>query len=300
MTKHCSKTTKPSRGPDPSTVQGYAHQGVTSSRTMPPQVQAGPGMYHDQIQVQQWAATSATGVSPVEDSSSHDLYMAGYGYAPMVPKGVPTNGAFPMSSSPVTPASLACSTQDLGTMSEMNYSNLYNGNSCVIPSGLATDLTLQQAQAYGNNFDYAPSQCTPAAWSYQTPSTDGIVYSNHFATAEVPLEAQDTSACFAPAWPQMTYQNGDSSLQSGMAFASHSLSGSPLSAVDLSVSSSYSQNSFPGPEPDTPLSQAIQDGAWTANQDNGCYHGLSNEESATIWGLNDLVDNGDGSRLVEH
>jgi len=301
LSKQRSKPIRTSRGQDTSTSQGHAYNGVTSSWNGHPRIATEQKMYcNDPTQVQQWAADSATGFVPLEDSLNEDHYSASYGSASSMAR---TNsqlpGSFPMSRSPVSHIALQPSAQDFGTSPGIDYSNLYNCSTGTA-TGFEGCLNLQHVPTHGSNTDFATSQYHPDAWSYPTPSSDDIVYANYPTIPETLLEGQGNDACYQPIWPQMSCPSGFDPLNAVGACAPITMSGSPLSAVDPSVSSSFSQNSFVGPEPDTPVSQAVQERTWSPDQDNGCFQGFSIGESMHFSATADYANQrGDGLRLVD-
>ena len=300
LSKQRSKPIGTPRGPESSQSQGLAHTGVTSSGSGPSQIALEQRMYcNDPAQVQQWAANSATGFNPFEDLSGQEHYSASYGSAPMMARtDSQLPRSFPMSRSSVSPVSLQQPTQDFGAAPGIDYNNFYTCSTGAA-TGLEAGLNIQQAPSYGSIVDFAPSQYNHDAWSYPTPTPDDMLYANYAAIPNTTMEGQSHNTCFQPTWPQMSCPSGDESLNTGINYAPNPMSGSPLSAVDPSVSSSYSQNSFVGPEPDTPISQAIQEGTWSPDRDNGCFQGFNIGESMQFSSPVDYADhNGDGPRLV--
>lgn len=301
LSKQRSKPIRTARGQDSSTSQGHALNGVTSSWNVQLRIATEQKMYcNDPTQVQQWAADSATGFVPLEDPLSQDLYSASYGSAPSMSR---TNsqlpGSFPMSRSPVSHVALQPPAQNFGTAPAIDYSNLYNCSTST-GTGFENITNMQEAPAYGINVDFSPSQYHPDSWSYPTPSSDDIVYANYPTAPENTLEGKGNDACFQPTWPRMSCPSGFDPLSAVGIRAPIAMSGSPQSVVDPSVSSSLSQNSFVGPEPDTPVSQAIQEGTWSPDQDNGCFQGFSIGESVHFSATADYANQcGDGLRLVD-
>lgn len=301
LSKQRSKPTRTSRGQDSSTSQEHALNGVTSTWNGHLRIATEQKMYcNDPTQVQQWAADSATGFVPVEDSLNQDLYSASYGSAPSMAR---TNsqlpGSFPMSRSPVSHVALQPSAQGFGIAPEIDYNNLYNCSTGT-GTGFENIINLQQAPAYGINTDFATSHYHPDTWSYPTPSSDDIVYANYPTIPDTTLEGKGNDACFQPTWPQMPCPGGFDPLSAVGICAPIPMSGSPQSAVDPSVSSSLSQNSFVGPEPVTPVSQAIRERTWSPDQDNGSFQGFSIGEPVLFSATAEFANHrGDGLRLVD-
>lgn len=300
LSKQRSKPTRTARGQDPSTCQGHALNGVTPSWNVQLRIATEQKMYcNDPTQVQQWAADSATGFVPLEDPLSQDLYSASYGSAPSMAR---TNsqlpGSFLMSRSPVSHVALQPPAQNFGATPETDYSNFYNCSTST-GTGFENIANMQQAPAYGINIDFASSQYHPDAWSYPTPSSDDIAYANYPTVPENTLEGKGKDACFQPTWPRMSCPGGFEPLSAVGINAPIAISGSPQSLDDPSVSSSFSQNSFVGPEPDTPVSQVIQERTWSPDQDNGCFQGFSIGEPVHFSATADYANHcGDGLRLV--
>ena len=301
LCKQRSKPTRTSRGQESSTSQGHALNGVTASWNGHLRIATEQKMYcNDPMQVQQWAADSAAGFVPLEDSFGQDLYSASYGSAPSMARTNPQlPGSFPMSRSPVSHVALQPAAQDFGTAPEIDYNNLYNCSTGT-GTGFENIINMQQAPAYGINTDFAASQYQPDAWSYPTPSSDDLVYANYPAVHDTTLEGKGNDACFQPSWPQMSCPSGFDPLSAVGICAPIAMSGSPQSAIDPSVSSSFSQNSFVGPEPDTPVSQAIQERTWSPDQDNGCFQGFSIGEPVHFSATADYANHrGDGLRWAD-
>lgn len=288
------KPTTTSRKQDHSQGQGYHHTGVVSSGAGLSKTTREERMYcNDPAQVQQWAADSAAKATGFLDPLSQDHCSNIYGEAPvMTSTSSQLPGSFPMSHSYDSRTSAQPSVPDFETLPGMDHNNL-----CSIGSttGLEAALDMQQAPEYGSNFDFTTSQYIPDIWSYPTPSTDSAIYTNFAPVPDSMLDVQGSNPCFQPSWPQMSCSTGDESFHGSVAYTTNPVSESPLSAVDPSVSSSYSQNSFAGPEPDTPISQAIQEGKWSPDLDNGCFQGFSVGESmqfATAMDYNDQLNDG--------
>lgn len=299
--KQRSKPARISRGQDPSTSHGHALNGVTSSWNGDLRIATEQKMYcNDPTQVQQWAADSATGFVPLEDSLGQDLYSASYGSAPsMARTKSQLPGSFPMSRSTVSHVAFPPSTQKFETASGIDYSNFYNCSTGT-GTGFENIMNMQQAPTYVMNTDFAASQYQSDAWSYPTPSSDDLVYANYPAMPDTTLEGKGNDASFQPSWPQMSCPGGLDPLSALGICAPIAMSGSPQSAIDPSVSSSFSQNSFVGPEPDTPVSQAIQERTWSPDQDNGCFQSFSIGEPVHFSATADYANHcGDGLRLVD-
>ena len=298
--KQRPKATTSSRGQEPMPSQGRLKTGMTSSGVGSSLTALEERMYcNDPEQVQQWAANSAANITSFEDPASQESYSISYGSAAVMARSNSyPPGSFPMSCSSVSHVSLQQSTPEFGNGPETGYNDLHACNAGA-SSGLGAGLNLQQAPGYGGNIDSTRLQYLPDALFYPTSSVDTMLYTGYAAIPETVTEGQGHNVCFQPDWPQMSCSNRDEAVNTGAAFQSNPISGSPLSAIDPSVSSSYSQNSLIGPEPDTPVSQAIQEGKWSPDLENPCFQGFNIGESMHYSPPADYTDQlGDGLRLV--
>lgn len=232
--------------------------------------------FNDPAQVQQWAASSATGFASMEDLVGQDQYYTGFGDAPVMTRTDSFPGSFPMSRSSVAHIPMQQAANGLGAVPGMNYNELCPSGTQV-STGLQTGIHLQQNSSFESNMDTRTGQYHHDAWSYPTPTSDDMVLPN-FAATPTTMEGHSNNACFDPSWPQVSCPPGDEILNAGLPCTSKAMTWSPLSAVDPSLSSSYSHNSLIGQEPDTPVSQAIQDGMWSADQDNTRFPNFSVDE----------------------
>ena len=297
--KQRSKPTAISRKQDPSLSQGYIHTGMASSGVGPSKVAGEEKMYcNDPAQVQQWAADSAAEAASFQDIIPQELYSTSYGDAPLMTRtSSQPLGSFPMSRSPGS--CFPVQQPVLEYAQGMDHNGLCNTDPT---TGLETalNLPLPQVPEYGGHIDFSSTQCLPDAWSYSAPPTDSPMYANYTPMPDAILDAQG-NVNLQPTWPQISCSAGEELLNASVAYPSNLLSGSPVSAVDPSVSSSYSQNSFVGPEPDTPISQAIQDGKWSPDLETGCFQGFSLSDPMHFSTPLEYSDQfTDGQRLVHH
>ena len=288
------------RGPH---VHGNAHTGAGVTRNGPIHGTTEQKLYfNDPAQVQQWAANSATAFASPEDLVGQDQYKTGYGDAPLMTRTDSLPGSFPMSRSSASrvPVQQAANS-GLGAIPGLNYNDLCPPGSQV-STGLHTGLQFQQAAAFETNMDARAGQYYQEALSYPTPASEDMVVFPNYAATPTAMEGQSNNACFDPSqWPQMPCASSDETINAGLPCASSSMTWSPLSAVDPSLSSSYSHNSLLGPEPDTPVSQAAQDGIWSADQDNTHFPNFNLDESLQYQpSLSYKEQRTDGLRLVRH
>ena len=236
--------------------------------------------FNDPAQVQQWAASSATGFGSMEDLVSQDQYYTGFGDAHVMTRTDSFPGSFPMSRSSVARIPMQQAVNGLSAVPGMNFNDLCPSGTQV-SNGLHSGIHLQQTSSFESNMDTRAGQYHHDAWSYPTPTSDDMVLPN-FAPTPTTMEGHGNNACFDPSWPQASCSPSDEILNAGLPCTSKAMTWSPLSAVDPSLSSSYSHNSLLGPEPDTPVSQAIQDGIWSSDQDNARFPNFSLDESMQI------------------
>ena len=229
---------------------------------------------NDPAQVRQWAASSATGFAPFEEHGMQQQYSASLATDSLMTRTesqIP--GSFPMSRSNVSPFSVPSSQVfDAGLRTDYNEMCLPSTGTPI--DGLPPVLNLQQPCLNGD-LNYSGSQYPEAAWSYPTPVAEDMMYSSSAAMPNTFIEA----------WPQTACPSGQDLTNTGFPSTSNPMSWSPLSAVDPSVSSSLSQSSYIGPQPDTPLSQAFHDGTWSSDlqgnmdPERGAFHGFTIGES---------------------
>ena len=227
---------------------------------------------NDPAQVQQWAA-GATGYAPFEDHSIRHQYSASSSDEALISRTEGHfPGSFPMSRSSVSRFSAPqSSAQVFDTGLRTGFDEMCVTSSGNPVHGLPTCLNPQQPPRLNVDVNIPGALYQEEMWSYPTPVAEDMMYPN---TAAMP-------ATFMDSWPQMSCPPNQETAASGVPCTSNPMSWSPLSAVDASVSSSYSQSSYVGPQPDTPLSQAFQDGTWSSDQ-----QGNMDPEPAAFQGFN--------------
>ena len=251
---------------------------------------------NDPAQVRQWAASSATGFTPFEEHSIQQQYNAGLGTDSLMTRTdsqIP--GSFPMSRSHVSHFPVPQSTQMFDSGLRAGYNEMCVPSTGNAMDGLPSGLNAQQPPCLTGDLNFSGAQYSDDTWSYPTPTAEDMVF---------PTGAAMSSA-FMDAWPQITPQPGQEMANTGFPCSSNPMSWSPLSAVDPSVSSSHSQSSYVGPQPDTPLSQAFHEGNWSSDQqgnldpEHGAFHGFSIGDSLQLPPSVQFVDqHHDGLRLV--
>lgn len=204
-------------------------------------------------------------------------------------------GSFPMSRSHVSPFPVPQSTQmfDNGLRTEFNEMCIPNTGNAM--DGMTNGLSLQQPPGLNGDLDFSGPQYSDAAWSYPTPVAEDMMYST---SAAMP-------STFVDAWPQMACRPSQEMANTGIPSSYNPMSWSPLSAVDPSASSTHSQSSYIGPQPDTPVSQAFHEGSWSSDHqgnldpEHGAFQGFSLGESLQLPSPVEYVDrHTDGLRLV--
>lgn len=294
--KQRSKHVSVSNKQETSKGQGSVQTG-SSSRTGSSRTSQGHKTYsNDPSQVRQWAA-GATGFASLEDATiqqqlnitmSHDALMT------RTESHIP--GSFPMSRSPVSHFSAPQSAQMFDTGLRTAYSELCAPNTANTVHGMPTVLNVQQAACLngGGNLPGAPYH--EDVWSYPTPVAEDMFYPER-----APMLSGNVDA-----WPQLPCLPGQDIATTGFPCTSNPMSWSPVSAVDASVSSSYSQSSNLGPQPDTPLSQTFQDGTWSSDQqgnldpEHTAFQGFTVGESLQLPSPVEFVEqHTDSLRLVE-
>ena len=251
---------------------------------------------NDPAQVRQWAASSATGFAPFEDHTFQQQFNANLSSETMMTRTeshIP--GSFPMSRSHVSPFSIPQATQMFDTGLRTSYNELCVPNAGNSMDGLPTGLSATQPACLSGEVNFPGGQYQDGSWSYPTPSAEDMMYPN---SAAMP-------GTFMDAWPQVACQPGQELPNPGFPCTSNPISWSPLSAIDPSVSSSHSQSSYVGPQPDTPLSQAFHDGTWSSDQqgnldpEHGAYQGFSIGESLQLPSPVEFIDqHSDALRFV--
>lgn len=159
-----------------SSGQGNIHIGAGVSRTGPKQGSPQQKLYfNDPAQVQQWAASSATGFIPVEDYLSHEQYTTGLGDAPLMARTDSHPGSFPMSRSSLPNVPMQQTTKVPGNYPGMAYNDFVAADvqNC---SALQSSLRLQQTPAFEGNVDNQSGPYNSGTWPYPTPTSDDMVF----------------------------------------------------------------------------------------------------------------------------
>ena len=276
--------------------QGSVHTGCTSRNGSSRTSQGHKTYSNDPSQVRQWAA-GATGFASFEDATLQqqlNITMSNDALMNRTESHIP--GSFPMSRSHVSHFSAPQSAQIFDTGLRTTYTELLPPNTANAVHGVPTVLNVQQAACLngGGNLTGAPYH--EDVWSYPTPVAEDMFYSERAPILNGNVDA----------WPQLPCLSGQEIATTGFPCTSNPMSWSPVSAVDASVSSSYSQSSNIGPQPDTPLSQNFQEGAWSSDQqgnldpEHAAYQGFTIGESMQLPSPAEFVEqHTDGLRLVK-
>lgn len=276
--------------------QGSVHTGC-SSRNGSSRTSQGHKTYsNDPSQVRQWAA-GATGFASFEDATiQQQLNMTMSNDALMTRTESQIPGSFPMSRSPVSHFSAPQSAQMFDTGLRTAYGELCAPNTANAVHGMPAVLNVQQGACLngGGNLTGAPYH--EDVWPYPTPVPEDMFYSER-----APILSGNVDA-----WPQLPCLPSQDITTTGFPCTSNPMAWSPVSAVDASVSSSYSQSSNIGPQPDTPLSQTFQEGTWSSDQqgnmdpEHAAFQGFTIGESLQLPSPVEFVEqHTDSLRLVQ-
>ena len=276
--------------------QGSLHTGC-STRNGSSRASHGHKTYsNDPSQVRQWAA-GATGFASFEEATMQqplNITMSNDALMTRTESQIP--GSFPMSRSPVSHFSAPQSAHMFDTGLRTAYSELCAPNTANAVHGMPTVLNVQQGACLNGSGNITGAPYHEDVWSYPTPVAEDM-----FFAERAPMLSGNVDA-----WPPLHCLPGQEIATTAFPCTSNPMSWSPVSAVDASVSSSYSQSSIVGPQPDTPLSQTFQEGTWSSDQqgnldpDQAAFPGFNIGESLQLPSPVEFVEqNTDGLRLVK-
>ena len=225
-------------------------------------------LFNDPAQVRQWAANSATGSDTLVDVPGYGNCSASYGVDPSMTSVAPQ---MPGSVSVLCSDVSQFSFQHLAHLPETNgaginydtFSPATVGNTtCPIDHGLG----FHPFQDIDGSLGTLDGQYPRDFWQFPTTGTDDAMFTNQVASNHLAMEGRNVDSGCRSGWPMTPVQAGDEILSTGLPCTSHPMACSPLSAVDPSVSSSFSHSSFLGPQPNTPISPDFQENTWSAEQ----------------------------------
>ncbi len=224
--------------------------------------------FNDPAQVRQWAANSATGSDTIVDVPSYRHCSASYGIDPSMTTAAPQiPGCVSALRSDVSHVSF----QHLTHMPETNgagsvydpFSPTSAGNTA---SPIDPGLGFHQFQDIDSSVGVLEEQYPRDFWQFPTTGTDDVMFASQVAPSSLAMGGHNGDSGYRAGWSMAPIQAGDKILSTGVSSTAYPMACSPLSAVDPSVSSSFSQSSFLGPQPNTPISPAFQEGTWPAEQ----------------------------------
>ncbi len=257
--------------------------------------------FNDPAQVRQWAANSAAGSDTFVDVPAYGHCSASYGIDPSMTTVAPQ---MPGSVSALRSDVSHFSFQPLSHMPETNGAGLNYEAFSPTSTGNATSpvdprLGFQPFQDIDSNLGALEEQYPREFWQFPTTGADNEMFTNQVAPSSLAMGAPNEDSGYRSGWPMAPAQTGDEILGTGVPCTAYPLACSPLSAVDPSVCSSFSQSSFLGPQPNTPISPTFQEGTWPAEQagtleENAVFPaftiGESMEGSFPAGRINDQVD----------
>ena len=221
--------------------------------------------FNDPAQVRQWAANSATGSDTIMDAPGYGNCSAGYGVDPSMTTVATQNpGSVSVLCSDVSQISF----QHLTHMPEtngagMNYNAFSPTTAGNTTSPIDSGLGFHPFQDIEGNVGSLDEQYPRDFWQFPTTATDDGMFTNQAASNPLAVEGHKSDSGYRSGWPMTPVQAGDEILSSGVPCTSYPMACSPLSAVDQSVSSSFSHSSFLGPQPNTPISPEFHESTWS-------------------------------------
>ena len=225
-------------------------------------------LFNDPAQVRQWAANSATGSDTSADVPSYVHCSASYGISPSTTTVAPP---MPGCLSVLRPDVSHISFQQFTQMPEtngagFNYDAFSPNNAENGASPIDSGLGFLPYQDIDNGVGALEQQYPRDFWHFSTPSVDETMFSNQVASGLLAMGGRNDDSGYHSGWPIAPTQAGDEILSTSAPCTTYPMACSPLSAVDPSVSSSFSRSSFLGPQPNTPISPVFQEGNWSAEQ----------------------------------
>lgn len=224
--------------------------------------------FNDPAQVRQWAANSATGSDTIVDVPAYGHSSASYGIDPSMTSVAPQMpGCVSVLRSDVSHVSF----QHLTHMPETNgagpmydaFSPTSAGNNA---SPIDPGLRFHQFQDIDSNVGALEEQYPRDFWQFPTTGTEDAMFASQVSPSSLAMGGHNEDSGYRSGWSMAPIQAGDEILGTGVPCTAYPIACSPLSAIDPSVSSSFSQSSFLGPQPNTPISPAFQEGTWPAEQ----------------------------------
>ena len=225
-------------------------------------------LFNDPAQVRQWAVNSATGSSASADMTGYVHYSASYGIdQSMTTVSPPMPGCV----SVLRPDTSRVSFPHVPHVPESNGAELKYDAFSPIGAGNATSpldsgLGFLPFQDIDNNLGAMDEQFSPEFWQFSSPTADENLFSNQVAPSLSAMEGRNDNSGYHSGWSLAPIQTGDEMLNTVAPCPAYPTACSPLSAVDPSISSSFSHSSFLGPQPNTPISPVFQEGNWLAEQ----------------------------------
>ena len=224
--------------------------------------------FNDPAQVRQWAVNSATGSDTAVDFLGYGHCSASYGIDPSMTTAVPhMQGSVSVLRSDTSHLSF----HNLTHMPETNgtginydtFSSTTLGNTT---SPIESGLGFHPFQDIDSNVGHLEEQYPREFWHFPATDADDAMFTNPVAPSVLARGGSNGDSGYHSGWSMTPVQTGDEILSAGLPCTSYPMAYSPLSAVDPSVSSSFSQNSFLGQQPNTPISPAFHEAAWSSEQ----------------------------------
>ena len=257
--------------------------------------------FNDPAQVRQWAANSATGSDTIADAPGYGQCSASYGINPSMTTVAPQmQGSASVLRSDVSRISF----QHLSHLPEtngtgVNYDAFARTNAGSTASPIDPGLGFHTFQDIDSNLGTLDEQYSREFWQFPTAGADDVMFTNQVTPNLLAMGGRSDDSGYRSGWSMAPVRAGDDIISTGVPCTSYPMACSPLSAVDPSVSSSFSQSSFLGPQPNTPISPAFQEGTWSADhagtlEENAVFPaftiGESMEQSFPPDNTNDQVD----------
>ena len=225
-------------------------------------------LFNDPAQVRQWAANSATGSDTLVDVPGYHQCSGSYGIDPSM-----------TTVAPQMPGSVSVLCSDVSQISFPHLTHIPETNGAGInyntflPTAAGNTASpinpglrfhpFQDIDADGGTLD---EQYPRDFWQFPTTDTADGIFTNQAASNALAMGGRNDDSGYRSGWPMTPVQAGDEILSTGVPCTSYPLACSPLSAVDPSVSSSFSHSSFLGPQPNTPISPEFHESTWSTEQ----------------------------------
>lgn len=268
--KKCSKTKDSSNGQESSVLPaGSFHDEQPLFRSNASMSSSDHRtFFNDPAQVRQWAVNSATGSDTAVDVPGYGQCSASYGIDPSMTTVVPRmQGSVSLLRSDVSHMSFHNLTHIPETNGiGINYDTFSPTASGNTTSPIEPGLGFHPFQDLDSSVGHLEEQYPQEFWQFPATGADDAMFTNPVPPSLLAIGGPNGDSGYRSGWSMTPVQTGDEILSAALPCTSYPTAYSPLSAVDPSVSSSFSQSSFLGPQPNTPISPAFHEATWARDQ----------------------------------